>query len=119
VADTQSIARPKGNHGPQRQGNYTNNNSNVNAGNSYNNNNMTQYNNGPPPPDNYDTYSRNESNYSMNNNNGNGSLKRKKLTLERFRNKNKFEILGSMSTSFTIKMRGVPFEAAQKDIYEV
>ncbi len=87
MADTQSIARPKGNNASQRQGNYTNNNSNVDAGNSYNNNNINQYNNGPPPPNNYDAYSRNESNYPMNSNNGNGSLKRKKLILERFRKK--------------------------------
>jgi hypothetical protein len=30
-----------------------------------------------------------------------------------------YDILGSMSTSFTMKMRGVPFEAGEKEIYDV
>ncbi len=30
-----------------------------------------------------------------------------------------YDILGSMSTSFTMKMRGVPFEAGEKEVFEV
>jgi hypothetical protein len=30
-----------------------------------------------------------------------------------------YDILGSMTTSFTMKMRGVPFEAGEKEIYDV
>jgi heterogeneous nuclear ribonucleoprotein F/H len=98
MVDTQSMARQKGNNAPQRQGSYTGNNTTMNAGNNYNNNNINQFDTAPPPPPpsiNYDTYSGNGNNYSMNNNNnsGSGSVKR------------------SMTTSFTMKMRGVPFEA--------
>jgi heterogeneous nuclear ribonucleoprotein F/H len=106
MVDTQSMARQKGNNAPQRQGSYTGNNTTMNAGNNYNNNNINQYDNTPPPPppsNNYDTSSGNGNNYSMNNNNnnsGSGSVKR------------------SMSTSFTMKMRGVPFEAGEKEIYD-
>jgi len=101
MADTQSMARQKGNSGPQRQGNYTGNNANMNAGNSYNNN-TNQYNNGPPPPNDYDTYSGSGNDYPMNNNNnGSGSSLKRSITV-----------------SFTMKMRGVPFEAGQKEIFD-
>jgi heterogeneous nuclear ribonucleoprotein F/H len=101
MVDTQSIARQKGTTPPQRQGNFAGNNSNTNIGNNYNNN-MNPYNNGPPPSNNYSTYSDNGNNYPMNNNNNNGSGSLKRTT----------------SVSFTMKMRGVPFEAGEKDIYD-
>jgi len=96
----------KGNTGPQRQGSYTGNNANMNAGNSYNNN-MNQYDNGPSPPNNYDAYSGSGSgnNYPMNNNNNNNSG-------------NGSSLKRSITQSFTMKMRGVPFEAGQKEIFD-
>ncbi len=30
-----------------------------------------------------------------------------------------YDIIGSVPVSFTMKMRGVPFEAGEKEIYEV
>jgi hypothetical protein len=33
--------------------------------------------------------------------------------------KNIYEIVGSMTVSFTLKMRGVPFEAGKKEIFDV
>ncbi len=32
---------------------------------------------------------------------------------------NRYEIVGSMSVPFTIRMRGVPFEAGERQIYDV
>lgn len=126
VTDTQSATRQKGNKSfqplppppppqqqqqqqQQQQGNYMNQNGHMNMGNNYNNapNNMNSYHNGPPmslpPQDNYDSYDSIGSNYPINSNNNpnpNGSLKR------------------SMSVVFIIKMRGVPFEAGENDIYK-
>ena len=31
----------------------------------------------------------------------------------------RYDVLGTLPSSFTIKMRGVPFEATQKEIFEV
>jgi hypothetical protein len=115
--DTQSAARQRGgNSGPQRQGNFASNSGSINdAG--YNTD-MNQYNHGPPPPNNYESYGEDGNNYPMGNNNGGGSLKRKKFSFKRFK-KHKYEILGSAPTSFTMKMRGVPFEAGKKEIFDV
>jgi hypothetical protein len=32
---------------------------------------------------------------------------------------NVFDILGSLSVPFTMKMRGVPFEAGEKEVFDV
>ncbi|UJR09988.1 hypothetical protein I4U23_014212 [Adineta vaga] len=115
--DTQSMARQRGgggaaaavagdnnsggnnrsnqNYGSQRHGNLGGNMS----GNGYNNN-MNQYDN--PSSNNYDSYGGNNqsNNYSSNNHMGGGAMKR------------------PMSVSFTMKIRGVPFEAGEKEVFE-
>jgi len=94
MTDTQSMTRQKGNNGSQRQGNYTGNNTTGGF-----NDNTNQYNNDPPAQSNYNSYTGNRNDYPMNNNES-GSLKR------------------PMAVSFTMKMRGVPFEAGKKEIYD-
>jgi len=98
--DTQSMARQRGsggggggsgsnqNYGSQRQGNFG-------GGGGFNN----QYDG--PPSNNYNSYGGGGNNYSMNNQmGGSGGVKR------------------PMSVSFTMKIRGVPFEAGEKEVFE-
>ena len=112
--DSQSMPRQKSNNAPpqyQQQESYNNNN----MGNGFNNN-MHQY--GEEPRSNgYHSYSGPESNYPMNN--SNGSNKRKSRPTDKLCGGLISRLAGSMPVSFTIKMRGVPFEAAQKEIFEV
>ncbi|CAF0860294.1 unnamed protein product [Adineta ricciae] len=100
--DTQSTVRQRGgnngpnqNYGAHRQGSFEGNP----EGNGYNNH-MNQYNG--PPTNNYNSYGGNQSaqNYPMNNQMGGGGMKR------------------AMSVSFTMKIRGVPFEAGEKEVFE-
>jgi len=104
VADNQSPTKPKGSQNSQplppptsHQGNYMNQNGHMNMGNNYNN--LNSYHNGPPmslPPTNdYNSYDG-----IGGNNYPNGSLKR------------------PVSVAFIIKLRGVPFEAGENDIYK-
>jgi hypothetical protein len=126
--DTQSMARQRGggggsggpnqNFGSQRQGSFGGNSNNM-GGDGYDNN-MNQFNG--PPPSNYNSYSGRDgnvgSNYPMNNQTGGGGgVKRENLRKEICFNKRYF--IGSMSVSFTMKIRGVPFEAGEKEVFEV
>ena len=117
INDTQSVARQKTDHNTARQGNYGNNRgAPSNTYNNSNNNTMNSYDQGPPPNQ-YDSYNGSGNNYSTGSSD-NGSVKREssfyKLTINRTE-----RVLGPMSSSFTIKLRGVPFEAGQKEIFEV
>jgi hypothetical protein len=92
--DTQSMARQRGggpnqNFNSQRQGNFS---GNISGGSSGFNNNVNQFDG--PPSNNYNSYSGGGNygnNYPMNNQAG-GGVKR------------------PMSVSFTMKIRGVPFD---------
>jgi hypothetical protein len=125
--DTQSMARQRGggggsggpnqNFGSQRQGSFGGNSNNI-GGDGYDNN-INQFNG--PPPNNYNSYSGGDrnvgSNYPMNNQTGGGGVKRENLRKKICFNKRYF--IGSMSVSFTMKIRGVPFEAGEKEVFEV
>ncbi|CAF2775285.1 unnamed protein product [Rotaria sp. Silwood2] len=91
INDTQLMVRQKANATLQQQESCVNNN-----GSNYNNN-TNQYSNDPSLPNNYNSDDKNGNNYPTGNNES-GSLKR------------------SMPASFTIKLRGVPFEAGQKEV---
>ncbi|CAF5001943.1 unnamed protein product, partial [Rotaria sp. Silwood1] len=116
--DTQSMARQRGsgpnqNYGQQRQENFGGYGRSMSGGSSgggnnsgYNNNNMNQY-DGPPENNyNYGGNGNGGNNYPMNNqmsgssNSSGGAMKR------------------PMSVSFTMKIRGVPFEAGEKEVFE-
>ncbi|CAF1012803.1 unnamed protein product [Adineta steineri] len=113
--DTQSMARQRGgnggnngpnqNYGSQREANFSGNSDSI-SGDGYNNN-VNQYNG--PPSNNYNYYggggngSGGGGNYPANNQmggGGGGGVKR------------------PMSVSFTMKIRGVPFEAGEKEVFE-
>jgi hypothetical protein len=126
--DTQSMARQRGsnsggsgsnqNFGPQRQGSYSGN-SGGGGGDGYNNNgNMNQYDS--PPSNNYNSYGGNGNsgnNYPMNNQMGGGGVKRENI--KKWKMFNSRYSLGPMSVPFTMKIRGVPFEAGEKEVFEV
>ncbi|CAF3651940.1 unnamed protein product [Adineta steineri] len=113
--DTQSMARQRGgnggnngpnqNYGSQREANFSGNSDSI-SGDGYNNN-VNQYNG--PPSNNYNYYGGGGNggsggNYPANNQmgggGGGGGVKR------------------PMSVSFTMKIRGVPFEAGEKEVFE-
>ncbi|CAF4314399.1 unnamed protein product [Adineta steineri] len=112
--DTQSMARQRGgnggnngpnqNYGSQREANFSGNSESI-SGDGYNNN-VNQYNG--PPSNNYNYYGGGGNggsggNYPANNQmggGGGGGVKR------------------PMSVSFTMKIRGVPFEAGEKEVFE-
>ncbi|CAF1362057.1 unnamed protein product [Rotaria sordida] len=93
INDTQLMVRQKTNAALQPQG------SSMNNTGSNCNNDMNQYSNDPSSQNNYNSDDRNVNNYTMGNNES-GSLKR------------------PMPSSFTMKLRGVPFEAGKKEIYD-
>ncbi|CAF3724603.1 unnamed protein product [Rotaria sp. Silwood1] len=116
--DTQSMARQRGsgpnqNYGQQRQENFGGYGRSMSGGSSgggnnsgYNNNSMNQY-DGPPQNNyNYGGNGNGGNNYPMNNqmsgtsNSSGGAMKR------------------PMAVSFTMKIRGVPFEAGEKEVFE-
>ncbi|CAF3880240.1 unnamed protein product [Rotaria magnacalcarata] len=103
--DTQSMARQRGsgpnqNYGNQRQGNYGGYSGNM-GGNSGFNNNMNQFDG--PPQDNYNFSGADDAgnNFPMNNQMGSGTGVKRPMTV-----------------SFTMKIRGVPFEAGEKEVFE-
>lgn len=122
--DTQPTARQRGgnsgnngpnqNYGAQRQGSFEGNP----GGNGYNNN-MNQYNG--PPPNNYDSYGGNQGaqNYPMNHQMGGGGMKRKNFETKSVFDRQVILSSGPASISFTMKIRGVPFEAGEKEVFEV
>ncbi|CAF3328663.1 unnamed protein product [Rotaria socialis] len=101
--DTQMMVRQKTGGPVQRQGSDTNNTGNNNNNNNNNNNdnscNINQYSNIPPASNNYNIDTRNGNNYPMVHNES-GPVKR------------------SLCASFTMKLRGVPFEATEQDVYD-
>ncbi|CAF3996249.1 unnamed protein product [Rotaria magnacalcarata] len=93
--DTQMMVRQKTGGSAQRQGSDTDNTGN----NNNNSSNMNQYSNIPPASNNYNIDTRNRNNYPMVHNES-GPVKR------------------SLCASFTMKLRGVPFDATEQDIYD-
>ncbi|CAF0819054.1 unnamed protein product [Rotaria sp. Silwood1] len=99
INDTQLMVRQKtANAALQRQGNYMNNTGSGNTGSNYNDN-MNQYSNDSSLSNDFDSDDRNGNNFPMSNNDS-GSLKR------------------PLAASFTMKLRGVPFEAGKKEIHD-